>query len=177
MDHRCFQRDCDRRLRELCLRTDPSPEELYAALELGRGRPIIVWPADLRGGLFGAVFHADAFILVLYEQHTSRSHQRLIQFHEAGHLLLGHPGKRLDDPALLQRLAPDLPLEAIQQFLCRDTHDDSEEREAELFATLMVERLARRLGQKARTETPAQPRPDALVARLAADFEVGPAGG
>jgi hypothetical protein len=175
MDHRLFQKECDRRLRELGLRADPSPEELFAALERLHGRPIIVWPADLGGGPFGAVFHTDAYTVVLYEQNTSRPHQQLIQYHEAGHALFDHAGRKLEDPAELQRLAPDLPLEVIRQFLCRDGHDDPEEREAETFATLMVERFARRPAGQA--DGPQQSGTDTLVARLAADLEVGPAQG
>ena len=175
MDRRLVQRRCDQRLRELGLQADPSPEELCAALERCLRHPIVLWPADLRGGPFGAVFRADAFDLILYEQHTSRPHQQLIQYHEVGHILLGHAGQRLDDPAVLLRLAPDLPPEAILQFLCRDAHADPEEREAELFATLMLERCARRPRWPGQADTAPGPPTDALVVRLAADLEVGAA--
>jgi len=160
-----LRKRCEVRLAGLTL---PRPFDIDAfsrGLAAQRGREIVLEPvANVAGphGLWLARHNAD---FVFYQQHTSPAHRDHIILHELCHLLCDHQVK-LGQGLPHERLLPDLLPETVQRMLSRATYSDDQEREAELLASLILER-SRGL-QVAPVEPPNGS--EALVQRLAATF-------
>lgn len=104
-----------------------------------RGRPLLLVPTrDMAlGNLCGMWMATATNDYVFYEQDTSAVHQRHIVLHEIGHILLRHTGiptAKTTDPAAPDGTAP-------ERVMGRDSYDDQEEYEAELFASLVLARI------------------------------------
>jgi hypothetical protein len=113
------------------------------ALAKRRGRPIHLFPIPLGegpGGLTGTCLTVADKDIIFYESRTSAWHQDHIIVHEAAHLLLGHHSDICSDEELLHQLFPDFQPEVVRQVLQRRTYTREDEREAELLATLILER-------------------------------------
>jgi hypothetical protein len=139
-----LRRRCEARLGELHL---PDPFDVRSFCEeLGRqrGRPILLLPvtgaADV-GGVWISVPSAD---LIFYEQDTSPLHQEHIILHEVSHLLCAHQPPPVSDPEMAQLLFPHFDPETVRSVLQRSGYSTVEEREAELLASLILERAAGR---------------------------------
>jgi hypothetical protein len=78
-----------------------------------------------------------------YPADTTPLHQRHIVLHEVGHLLCGHRGGSTLSPATERSLMPHLSGELVRRVLGRDGYTEPQEREAELFATLVAARQVR----------------------------------
>ncbi|MFI9380445.1 hypothetical protein [Kutzneria sp. NPDC052558] len=138
----------DRRLDEVVgLLNVPHPfdvRELARAVGTTRGRPIELRPVRTPGqgpsGMWIATRDVD---FVCYEAETSALHQEHIILHELGHMLCGHPSATASPQDVLQLLMPDLDPTMIRKVLCRTAYGDPEERQAELFAMLVLERGGR----------------------------------
>lgn len=78
---------------------------------------------------------------IYVEQGTSPLHRDAIALHEVGHMLCDHyPDEILDTTALRQAL-PDLePAALAHMFATRHNYSQIEEREAEMVASLLIER-------------------------------------
>lgn len=111
-----------------------------------RGRPLcLVFEADLvaGGGPCGMWLATDDSDVVVVEAHTSALHQEQIVLHELAHILCGHGGEAgPPDPAALARLVPSVSEQAVRRMLGRSDFTGTEEREAELVATVLAERIA-----------------------------------
>jgi len=120
-----------------------------------RARPIRRIPRELRGdGLYGMwVATADADLIV-YECRTSRPHQEHIVVHELAHLLCGHPATPADGREALQLLMPDLDPAVVERMLGRTSYSAAEEQEAELVASLILERVSQWSPQQSWTVPP-----------------------
>lgn len=79
---------------------------------------------------------------VLYQSKTSRLHQDHIVLHEIGHMLCGHESGRTGEEAISSAL-PHLDPKMVQQVLCRDHYTSSEEEEAEIIASIVLDQVAR----------------------------------
>ncbi|MBF6332325.1 hypothetical protein [Nocardia transvalensis] len=137
-----------RRIKEVLARL-PIPEpwdrnrfvQNVAAL---RGRPITLIPTQMLGvadspcGLWLVREHDD---VVIHEGSTSEYHVDQIVCHEIGHMVLGHdranPGGGADYPMFRSAL-PDLDPTTVRAVLGRSGYSNSLEREAELFATMLI---------------------------------------
>jgi hypothetical protein len=125
--------------------------EFVARVAQLRGRPIEL-AAMATGiaspcGLWIATDQAD---LIFYADGTSAPHQQHIVVHELGHLMFDHEGE-----ADQQRWAdsfPDLDVDLVRRVLARSTVSLDEEREAEMFATVVLSTAWRR-----RDTAPAMP--------------------
>jgi hypothetical protein len=113
-----------------------------------RGRPIALLPItarpDLPCGLVVATGQSD---WILYRADTTELHRTHIVLHEAAHILCGHGergGKGTAMAAAARSLMPHLPAELVRSVLGRTVYDEPEEREAELVASLILHRVARR---------------------------------
>jgi hypothetical protein len=111
-------------------------EEFVLGIARGRRRHIELMPTDLDGSMCGLWVATDQADYIAYARHTSGLHRDQIILHELGHIIIGHPGTSLDPRRPAGRYAA------------------GHEREAELFATLIL----RRAGQE-----PPPPPPAALV--------------
>lgn len=126
--------------------TLPTPWNLAAfvhSVGRARSRPILLLPTDTTGGMCGMWVATDQADYIAYEQATSGFHRDHIVLHELGHILLGHHGRTLD---LAGRPA---------------RYPDLQERQAEVFASLVLQRAGRK--------DPPPPSPD--VAAVLSTFE------
>ena len=143
-----------------------------------RGRAITLRAVPLRELIsaqdivYGFVTPEQHRDVLYYERDTHRYHQRVIIAHEIAHLLLEHqPGAITQSDLLLElrRLAPGAPIGHIHQ---RNSLRTREECEAEIFATLLVERISQAERQGTALSPAAHdPARARLTQRLAADLE------
>ncbi|MDH6575836.1 ImmA/IrrE family metallo-endopeptidase [Kitasatospora sp. MAP5-34] len=152
----------------------PEPFDLTTlAVTLSRrvGRPVEFVP--LRRGEFGPcglLVTTDRAEYIGYPGDTTPLHQRHIVLHEVGHLLCGHRGESSLGPGTAKALLPNLPGELVRRVLGRDVYSEVEEREAELFASLVLHRAAR---ERAAAPSAAEQAGAAeTVARLGSMFDV-----
>ncbi|MFI9383211.1 hypothetical protein [Kutzneria sp. NPDC052558] len=144
-DHGSSERELRRRCRGLLRELDVQPpldvHEFCARLAVVRGRPIKLVPYPLwADGPFGLWFKGRNADFIVYQEHTTKPHQRHIILHEVGHILADHPS---DEGAgelseLLAGPAAELP-EPPDSLRCRTAYDQREEREAETVATIILE--------------------------------------
>lgn len=108
-----------------------------------RGRPLhlkaLPQPTDpaLPTGLWLNGENAD---YVFFDEQTSELHRQQIVLHEIGHMLFGHDDELLDDNDTLFR-GPQDPLrrDLLRRIHTRRRYSTIQEREAEEFATLLLE--------------------------------------
>ena len=139
-----LRRRCEARLQQVPL---PAPFEVRGfarRLARQRGRPIQLRPMKSGAGPHGLWLATEEADIVFYEQRTSSAHREHIILHELCHMLCGHELRLADEIAGFQTLAPDLAPETIARMLGRSSYSDDDEREAELLASLILERAHER---------------------------------
>jgi len=150
MDNRELRRRCAALVADLPV---PAPFDVGAfCAQLGRdrGRPIHQLTMDLPpGGPCGLLVSTQDADHVLVERRTSPWHQQNIALHELGHLLWGHDRVLSQDASLL--LMPHLAPEMVSRVLARTAYSNLEERQAELVASLILERVSRWSAESTRT--------------------------
>lgn len=112
-------------------------------VEQQRGRPIRLepYPTRERHHPCGLWLQYDDVDVILYDQSTSRYHCQQIILHEIGHIVLQHQPQSVTDTADFQPvspLLPDIDVSAMTHFMARTTFDDTQEHQAELFASLLL---------------------------------------
>jgi len=168
MDLRKLRHRCEERLRGLDLPVPFDVRTFCGALGTRRGRPIRLCPVVSKAGPCG-VWAAGAEVdYIFYEQATSPLHQEHIILHEASHLLCGHHPGPVSDEECSRLLFPDLDVEMVSRVLGRAAYSADEEQEAELLASLILQRAGRTRSPHAR---PADPGVAALLDRLEAVLE------
>ncbi|MFJ5228755.1 ParH-like protein [Kitasatospora sp. NPDC088391] len=143
----------------------PLPEpfgitELTRALALRRGRPIELVP--LSGpdhSPCGVLISTDRADYIGYPADTTALHQQHIVLHEIGHLLCGHTGNAGSPGStggagcsegaglsgtVAQVLTPGLSEELVRRVLGRSGYTERQEQEAELVASLALQRAVHR---------------------------------
>jgi hypothetical protein len=142
MSERAMRKRCERTLRALDLRPPVRVPVLCERLGARRGRPIRLVPYPLPApGPSGLLITSTTADYVLYQQHTTASHQDHIVLHEVGHLIAEHPSVELDERAW-SLLDPMTLRATIGQALARTCYDTEREREAELVATIILARAS-----------------------------------
>lgn len=165
-----LRRRCDERLREIEL---PNPFDATAfceALAERRGRPIMLLPITAREGPFGLWVATPDTDYIFFERETSRWHQEHIILHEACHLLWGHDRSQVSSDDVTQMLLPSLAPQMVRRVLQRSAYSQDDEREAELLATLILERVGGITASDARSQPP---EPNDPVVRLEAILDDG----
>ncbi len=163
MELKALRRQCEARLRALDLPTPFSARAFSHSLAARRGRPIRLHPLESTAGPSGAWVATTTADYIFYEQATSPLHQEHIILHELSHLLCGHDAAAVLEAEHIQLLFPDLHAEVVQRVLQRATYSIEEELEAELLASLILERSA----TSPVAETPAlDPEATNLLSRL-----------
>ena len=128
--------------------------DFVAALAAERGRPIELMPVSApEGAPCGLLMSTERADYILYPTNTTALHRRHILLHEVGHLLCGHVGADAGadgaaigaaiDAAAGRQLMPNLSAELVRRVLGRTTYSEVEEREAELVASLLAQRVVR----------------------------------
>ncbi|WIX88535.1 hypothetical protein [Amycolatopsis sp. DG1A-15b] len=128
-------------------------EDFVAGLAAERGRPIELMPVSApEGAPCGLLMSTERADYILYPTNTTALHRRHILLHEVGHLLCGHVGSDghtagadsvAIDAAAGRQLMPNLSPELVRRVLGRTTYSEVEEREAELVASLLAQRVVR----------------------------------
>jgi hypothetical protein len=172
-----LRRRCRRLLNELGIRPPLDVPELCRIVGKQRGRPIRLIPYRIPvPGPFGAWIATGQADYIVYQQDTSKAHQR----HIILHMLAGHRTTAEDDslvaeltpdvapPGDLREQYPDLEPESVRQALRRTSYDTDHEREAETVATIILEwaSVLDRVAPKSSDEDTAQRIEAALGERL-----------
>ena len=106
-----------------------------------RGRPITLIPTDagVTGGPCGLWLIRDHDDLILHQTGTSEYHIDQIVCHEIAHMVLGHRSVDGDRDANLYRdILSDIDPNSINAVLGRSSYADDQERDAEMFASVMM---------------------------------------
>lgn len=140
MDLKHLRRQCEARLQALNLPVSLDARSLGDALAACRGRPLVLQPVANGAGPHGVWVSGPTVDVIFYEQETSPMHQEHIILHELCHLLCDHRPTPVSDPDYARLLFPDLHPETVQHLLQRAGYSTEEEREAELLASLILER-------------------------------------
>ncbi|MFI5938400.1 hypothetical protein [Actinoplanes sp. NPDC051494] len=141
---RRLRRRCERRLAGLVI---PAPFDLdafVAVVAASRDRPLILQPmAGLGGAGLGTGTPCGLWIslpdadYVFYDPGTSRLHAEHIVLHELAHMLSGHTTGLDVSGGALARLVPDLDPRTVERMLGRVSYTTTQEREAEMLASLI----------------------------------------
>lgn len=128
----------------------PVPWDLdvfIANLAAQRGRPIHLIPTDtaaLAGSPCGLWLTREHDDLILHEIGTSEYHIDQIVCHEIGHMMLGHGRNRAFGPDrdreqdLCRKVLPAIDPETVQAVLGRTDYASDQERDAEMFANILM---------------------------------------
>ena len=131
-----------------------------------RARPIHLLEMDSKPGApCGLWVGLDQADYVFHERSTTPLHRDHIVLHEMGHLLCDHETAQEGADSALAQLLPDLNPETIRQVLGRTAYDSRQEQEAEVFASMLLQRRAAASQVAASAATPEDVR---LRRRLAA---------
>ncbi|MBE1463768.1 hypothetical protein [Kibdelosporangium phytohabitans] len=123
----------------------PSPFHLHdfvTTLARKRGKAIELVAVRLGPGTpCGMLISTDDVEYVYYAANTSTVHADHIALHEIGHLVFGHHASlpAIDESAV-RALLPALSPQLIQRVLGRTVYLDEHERQAELFASMVLSR-------------------------------------
>jgi hypothetical protein len=163
---------CEARLRELALDI-PVPFDLRAfcnAVARRRGRSIVLCPVAGQAGPCGLWVALPTADFIFYERDTGPLHQQHIILHEVGHLLCNHKAA-ISEAEALGLLLPDVPKQLVRDVLQRGAYSAEQDQEAEMFASLILERsVAAQLGQ-ARAAAEDSDEAAGVLRRLATSLE------
>ncbi|WP_216211036.1 hypothetical protein [Amycolatopsis aidingensis] len=151
MGERKLRRQCRQLLSKLDVRPPLDVTDLCHRMGEVRGKPIelVAHPIPVPGP-FGVWISTKRVEYILYQQETSQLHQDHIILHELGHILAGHQSDEEDD-ALLAELYPGttpdrlreqysaMASDAVRRALRRTSYGNTQEREAETVATIILE--------------------------------------
>ena len=168
MDLKLLRTRCETRLGELQLPAPFDVEQFCRSIGERRGRPILLHSIESPAGPCGTWLAGRTNDHIFYERDTSPLHQEHIILHEVSHLLCGHRGGSVSAGDLQALLLPDLHPEMVESVLRRRAYSTTDEQEAELLASLILERVAR-----ARSTPTATPDAEtaSLLRRLHASLE------
>lgn len=158
MELKGLRERCEAKLAELNLSAFENAHSFCAALAARRARPIVLQAVANPAGPFGLWVGGRTADVIFYERNTSPLHQEHIILHEACHLVWQHRPAPVTEGELAHLLFPDVQPEVIQRVLRRAGYSTAEEQEAEMLASLILERYAG-------APSPSTP-PDAKTARL-----------
>lgn len=123
MPHRqLLQKRAGELLNELDLKAGFTAYEFMDKLEQKKGLRITAASLEMPPGHTGLIARSDEGYVLLFKQNTSWLHQQHIIFHECAHIILGHKTSKLNE------------------YFNRADLDEDLEREAEYFATAIMER-------------------------------------
>jgi hypothetical protein len=165
--YRELRRRCDSHVRTLAeVGGIPDPftlDEFMARLSARRGRRIVLHPTDyVTGAACGMWLRLSDIDIIVYAR-TALLHQEHIVLHEVAHMLGEHRGQTGLNDVVRRDLMPDLDPATVQSILNRGSYTDAEEQEAELLATLILERVAdRRPGRSTDLDVDLAPEIDRL---------------
>lgn len=116
-----------------------------AALETRRNRRLVLTAAPLPPGCTGLWAASQSADYIFYGQHATPAEQLRVISHEIGHMTLGHRGTRVSASEFARLLFPHLDPRKVASALALvpivARYSETEEDEAETFASLLLERI------------------------------------
>lgn len=156
-----LQRTCEAIIDRLGLPWPFTARALCETVAASRGRPVHLQPHPFPdGGTSGLCVSTERADHIFYEAHTSALHQEHIILHELGHLALGHTEVPATADEGLPLPTTHLDATRVLGILGRAARPGEDERAAELFAELVLQRV-----QRARRRT-GEPEPDEVLDRM-----------
>ena len=144
MDLKALRRRCEHVLDGVPV-PEPFDVDTFASTIAGRRqRPLHLLPKQTPVGPCGVWLALPDADYVFYENGTSAVHREHIILHELGHLLGEHEPHESVDDEVLRELLPGLDLAVIRRILGRTSYNAAEEQEAEMIASMVLERAGRR---------------------------------
>ncbi|MCL5108048.1 MAG: hypothetical protein M1401_04135 [Chloroflexi bacterium] len=140
MDLKQHRKRCEARLRGLTLLVPFDVRSFCRSLAAQRGRPLLLHPLASQAGPCGLWVAGPTADYIFYEEETSPLHQDHIILHEASHLLCGHHPAPVSETEFSGLLFPNLAPKTVKAVLARAGYSLEDEREAELLASLILER-------------------------------------
>ena len=144
MDDSRLRRSCEEHIDRLNLPYCFTTRELRDAITALRGKPIVLRPLNTLGAVdapCGVRLETPDADLIFYEEGTSLHHQRHIVTHELMHVYRDHPGSLEVDAAAAHVLGVS-PILALRMS-GRTSYSTADEREAEMLATIIRQRMYR----------------------------------
>jgi hypothetical protein len=146
---------CEARVRGLDIPAPFDAAELCRRLEGGWGRAIRLVPLDLPPeGPCGVWVSTATTEYIVHERRTSPLHREHIILHEVGHLLCRHEAAPLVGESAARLLFPNLDPGMVRHVLGRTHYTAVEEQEAELIASMILERAHRQPPEPSWTVAP-----------------------
>ena len=127
---------------------------LCERLAAKRGQPIRLRPQPMGLGPCGLWVEVAGADYIVFERDTTPLHQEQIVLHEVGHLLANHTPASISDQESLAMLLPDLDPDMVRRVMGRTGYTSQEEEEAELLASLVLQRTGRADGNHSRPASP-----------------------
>ncbi|MCM2579724.1 hypothetical protein [Streptomyces meridianus] len=127
-------------LAELDLSHVTNIRDLRPEVSRRAGRAVMLEPREQAPSVCGACAVTESAVYLFYDPRTSSMHQDHIIAHEFSHLLLGHHETRplcALTPTLITTMDPAV----VQMMLGRTKYDEDEERDTELLASLLQQRI------------------------------------
>lgn len=137
-----LRRSCEAAVAALAMTVPFDHVAFTAALAGSRGRPIHLHPHHSPPGPCGLWIALDDADHVYYDATTTPLHRQHIVLHELGHVVCDHRGSG-PGGEWVRRLMPGLNPAMVARVLGRSVYGDEEEVEAEMFASVVVERATR----------------------------------
>jgi hypothetical protein len=139
-----LRRSVEERLRDVVVPSPLNVDTFIGELATQRGRPIELLPIQTSaGGPCGLWLATPDTDYVLYEQATDPLHQAHIKLHEWAHIKFRHRGVLAAIGPWLEGALPDLDPGMVRDVLGRRTYAELEEQEAEMAASIILERAGR----------------------------------
>jgi hypothetical protein len=135
-----LRRRCEDLLRDLDLPSPFDVDVFCKSLAARRGRPIWLCPLPLGPGVSGLWARGPTDDYIAYDERAAPTLQAQIKLHEACHIVCGHKPLVLSEVEVSSLFFPDLLPQMVRHFLQRGGCSTVEEREAELLASLILER-------------------------------------
>ena len=120
--------------------SDFSLQSLAAWLSARRRRQIEFVGRTMPPNLYGAWIRGEFRDYIFYDQNTAPVHQLHIKLHELSHILCNHENEILSQNRIAILLRKD-STELAQEGTLRSKFTDHNEQEAEVMASLLIERI------------------------------------
>lgn len=166
IDDSRLHRSCEEHIDRLNLPYCFTTRELRDNIAALRGKPILLRPLNTLGAVdapCGVRVETPEADLIFYEEGTSVHHQRHIVAHELMHVYRDHPGSLEVDATAAHVLGVN-PVLALRMS-GRTSYSTTDEREAEMLATIIRQRMYRERESPARRPSKGSDRWDALFAQ------------
>lgn len=142
MDLKQQRKRCEARLRDVELPVPFDVQSFCRSLAARRSRPLLLRPMASKAGPCGLWVAGPTADHIFYEQETSPLHQDHIILHEASHLVCGHQAAPVSETEFSRLLFPNLEPEMVKAVLARAAYSMEDELEAEMLASLIMERAS-----------------------------------